>query len=210
MAKCRSLKLHFESWRHPHNIYRNWRQSLWMLLESRPYIDLWSRMHSHRRRHVVHHLLVPQSAASYPRREVVMSNQRLAICLLILSICTPAKSIETEIEKSDNSKSQDKVISDKHKASKRQKTSGRLVQLCKTDLLPKGMVIISESVSTNCPYTGNPYRAWDIKKPGDTETICDLGWGFPDGYVITARRLVNNCPPAVITPPNNALVISKV
>jgi len=62
--------------------------------------------------------------------------------------------------------------------------------------LPEGYVVIGEVKSPACSNSANPEvttNAWEIRRPGPTETVCK-GFPLPHGYIMIGERFVPNCP----------------
>ena len=73
--------------------------------------------------------------------------------------------------------------------------------------LPEGYVVLGEVNSPACANSQDPAvtnNAWEIRKPGASETVCK-GFPLPRGYVMFGERFVSSCPSR--TNPQNAWLI---
>ena len=76
--------------------------------------------------------------------------------------------------------------------------------------LPEGYVVIAEVKSAACANSQDPLvatNAWDIRRPGASETVCK-GFPLPHGYVMIGERSVANCPPRA-TDKNAWFILAK-
>lgn len=75
--------------------------------------------------------------------------------------------------------------------------------ICAVDAIPKGFVVVSEKVSSQC---GGQLEL-TIKKPGPAEVVCD-GSPIPEGYQVMSQVASERCSTASRNPLANALKIS--
>jgi Ca-activated chloride channel homolog len=76
--------------------------------------------------------------------------------------------------------------------------------------VPEGYVVIGEIKSAACANSSNSEittNAWEIRRPGPSETVCK-GFPLPHGYVMIGERFVPKCP-ALKTDQNAWLIRAK-
>ncbi len=62
--------------------------------------------------------------------------------------------------------------------------------------LPEGYVVLGEVNSSACANSQDraiTMNAWEIRKPGASETVCK-GFPLPRGYVMIGERSASRCP----------------
>ncbi|HEX2208656.1 MAG TPA: hypothetical protein VHG93_13300 [Longimicrobium sp.] len=69
------------------------------------------------------------------------------------------------------------------------------VQICRTQPVPQGWVVVAMGMKDDCPGAqAASYNSITIRVPGDTVTVCNSLSQLGQGYVATGQRSLEQCP----------------